>query len=249
MTSILKPYWVWKWCDSPCECGCCCSPTVIKENGGYTFCIQTDKRWFVVPAEPDLTKPHVQEVCMGNCPFHPLLTKDMHILSNAHLYQTTWGDYLADLEEAMLAAETEEQKAERIQKEFQSAQEARARQDAILREVYARKMADNSTRGVNTKKGEAPKKLERPCKWMCGAEAEASARRKENPCCWAWEYMDPKTKKFMTPHTCMYQHPGEPGWHDEWLSDPMWKAENNNNNNNNNNNRFASLRGRSIRRF
>ena len=88
---------------------------------------------------------------MGNCPFHPLLTKDMHILSNAYLYQTTWGDYLADLEEAMLAAETEEQKAERIQKELQSEQEARARQDAILREVYARKMADNSTRGVNTK--------------------------------------------------------------------------------------------------
>ena len=247
MTTILKPFWVWKQCDSPCDY--IWSKAAIKENDGYLTCHDTGKKWFVVDQEPDLTRPHALEVCMGDCRFHPLLTKEMHILSNTYLYETTWGDYLADLEEVMLATETEEQKAMRIQKVLQSAQAVKARQEAVLREVYTRRMADNSMRGVNAEKGEAPKKLERPCKWMCGAEAEASARARETPCCWAWEYTDPKTKKFMKPHTCMYQHPGEPGWHDEWLTDPMWKADNTNITNNNNNNRFASLRGRPIRRF
>ena len=238
MTDILKPYFVLTWREpSPCECGCCCSWDIIQENGGYTYCLNTTREWFVVREEPDLTQPHDLEVCMGNCPFHPLLTKDMHVLTNAGLYETTWGDYSMELEAATLASETEEQKAERLQKEFEAAQEAKARQDAILREVYTRRMSDNSTRGVNTKKGEAPKKLDRPCKWMCGKEAESSKRRGEPPCCWAWEYVDPRTKKFMKPHTCMYQHPGEQGWHDEWSTDSTWKVDNATN-------RFVSLQGR-----
>ncbi len=38
--------------------------------------------------------------------------------------------------------------------------------------------------------------------------------------CWMHEYVDPKTKKAMTPHKCNCLHPGQPGWDDKWLVDP-----------------------------
>ena len=174
----------------------------------------------MVPKEPDFTKPHAREVCMGNCPFHELLTKEMHVLSNAKLYEITWGDYIADLEAAALASETPAQREERLVKEARQAEEDKKRMEAVAIQSYTRKMGDQAMRGV--KKGEGPKKYERPCRWMAGHDADSSRARGEEPCCWAWEYTDPKTKKFMTPRTCPFQHPREPGWHDEWLSNPRF---------------------------
>ena len=239
MSTILKPYWVGKWCDSPCECGCCCSPGVIQDNGGYTYCLNTNKRWFVVPKEPDLTQPHVAQVCMGNCPFHSLHTKDMHVLLNADLYETTWGDYIETLEETRLARETPAQREERFAREARQAEEDKKKMKTVLIESYTRKMSDQAMRGVG--KGQGPKKFDRPCRWMVGKDAASSNARGEKPCCWAWEYTDPKTNKYMTPRTCPYQHPGEPGWNEEWLKDPHFKP------NNEENNRFANLGNNSKR--
>ena len=232
---ILKPYFVFNWRNpSPCECGCCCSSGVIQDNGGYMYCLNTGQEWFVVKQEPDFTKPHEREVCMGDCPFHPLHTKDIHVLSNVELYQTTWGDYMGELETAALASETPEQREQRFAREAKQAEEDKKKMKAVAIESYTRKMGDQAMRGVG--KGEGPKKFDRPCRWMVGPDAAAAHARSEKPCCWAWEYTDPKTNKFMKPRTCPYQHPDEAGWHEEWLTDPRFKPTTTQENN-----RFAAL--------
>ena len=224
MTTTMKPYWVYNENERPCSC---CDPGHAMDKNMWD-CSCTERKWLVVDEEPDMTKPHDAELCVGNCAFHPLLTKEVHALTHSELYQTTWGDYSAELEDAIRALETASQKAERLAKESAEAEAEVVKQKAILYEVYTRKMADEAMRGV--KKGAGPKKYEKPCRWMVGKDALASRARGEAPCCWAWEYTDPKTNKRMTPHTCPFQHPGEPGWHNEWLTnnrfDPSTKQLN-----------------------
>jgi hypothetical protein len=40
--------------------------------------------------------------------------------------------------------------------------------------------------------------------------------------CWAYEYLDPKTKTKKKPHTCPYLHPNEEGWCNEWLKNKLF---------------------------
>ena len=132
------------------------------------------------------------------------------------------------LDDNSKSTDPENAKLFKRKKSAAEAEEEVVKQKAILYEVYTRKMADEAMRGV--KKGAGPKKYEKPCRWMVGKDALASRARGEAPCCWAWDYIDPKTNKRMTPHTCPFQHPGEPGWHNEWMTnnrfDPSTKQLN-----------------------
>jgi len=199
----------------------------------YWECWSSGKKWIVVKEKPDFSKPHSADVCIGNCLIHPLITPDILPLMYPSLYETTWGEYSLEYEEAILAQETEEQRTERLRRDAERLALKRVEAETQVRFIYSREMHDKSLRGV--RRNEGPKKYDRPCKWMVGKERQESLARGEVLCCWAWEFKNPKTGKIEKPRTCMFQHPGEDGWRDEWIENPVWNPVDVNN-------RFANLR-------
>ena len=147
---------------------------------------------------------HSAAECHGNCTQHPLMRPEyrLSMADQDELYEAERNAYETDADRAARAAALN---AERT---------ARALDDeAIRRECYARDVKERSTMGL--RRGEAPKKLGQPCKWVIG---EFKGQE-----CWAHEYVDPKTKKRCCPHTCLRLHPGQEGWHNEWFTNRNWK--------------------------
>ena len=206
-------YWVY---DTPSPCRCC--PPVDAMNNEYWDCWTTYKKWKILDEEPDFSQPHDQDICMGNCMIHSLITPNILPLAHPELYQTTWGDYSSDFEEVLRSLETPSQKEERLRREVEEIEKKRIESETQLRFIYSREMHDKSLRGV--RKNESPKKYDRPCKWMVGKDKEDSIARGDIPCCWAWEFTNPKTGKIERPRSCMYQHPTESGWREEWDTNP-----------------------------
>ena len=213
-----KAYWIFNENSYPCTC---CSP-VSAMNDNYWECSYSWARWRILDEEPDFSKPHDLELCMGKCSYHPLITSYILPLIHPELYDTTWGDYSSEFEQAYLALETAIQKCERLRREADEAEKKRIEAETHVRFLYSREMHDKSLRGV--KRNEAPKKFDRPCKWMVGKDKEDSLAKGETPCCWAWEFKNPKTGKMERPRSCMYQHPSEHGWRKEWNTDPTWSS-------------------------
>jgi hypothetical protein len=149
---------------------------------------------------------HSAAECHGNCTQHPLMRPEyrLSLADQDELYEAERNAYETDADRAARAKALAAERA------------ARALDDeAIRRECYARDVKERSTMGL--RRGEAPKKLGQPCKWVIG---EFKGQE-----CWAHEYMDPKTKKRCSPHTCQRLHPGQEGWHNEWFANRNWKPE------------------------
>ena len=149
---------------------------------------------------------HSAAECHGNCTQHPLMRPEyrLSLADQDELYEAERNAYETDADRAARAKALNAERA------------ARALDDeAIRRECYARDVKERSTMGL--RRGEAPKKLGQPGKWVIG---EFKGQE-----CWAHEYMDPKTKKRCSPHTCQRLHPGQEGWHNEWFANRNWKPE------------------------
>ena len=176
--------------------------------------------------------PHNTNECYGNCSAHPLL---MGFVLEAHIAVDiggmSWGAYFA--EPSKPSSSTAERGAEQMA-------DLEIESKAFVMKNHAEKMGVVSKMGV--KRGEKSRKIQRPCKWLyCDESAPKSQwRRGEDGklCapstghvaseCWAWEYVEPKSKVKKAPHTCPYLHPGEEGWCSQWLNnknyDPMASA-------------------------
>jgi hypothetical protein len=201
----------WAFNDDVYPCKCCAAPHAM-ENGLWVC--STGKEWTIV--EPGFI---------------------------------SWADQVYEDEQKILQAETLEQKQRRLNKI--AAEEALKSLSIMSYEMktHADLMAIKSRIGI--KKNETSRKIQRPCKWLyCDESAPKSMWRKNSEgklcapmtsdvksSCWAYEYVDPKTKKKMTPHTCCYLHPGEEGWCSEWATNKLFNP-----NGSAVQNRFASLR-------
>lgn len=149
----------------------------------------------------------------------------------------SWGDQIYIEEQKVLAAETFDQMMARINKA--AVEEAIANLSSLSYEMktHAEIMAIKSRVGV--KKNEASRKIQRPCKWLyCDENAPKSMWRKNaegklcapltdkvTSACWAYEYVDPKSKILKKPHTCPFIHPGEDGWCSQWATNKLFDPQ------------------------
>ncbi len=150
---------------------------------------------------------HTAAECTGSCKHHPLLKGDVLDLQIAMNNGCSWGDILYLDEQKRLAAETPQEKKERLERD--AALELQKGRETVSYRMrnYAERIAIRSSRR---------KKHALPCKWVCG--------RNKGEDCWAWEYTDPKDGKRKTPRSCDYLHPGEEGWKPEWVNAPLGKS-------------------------
>lgn len=171
--------------------------------------------------------PHSAAECWGNCSSHPLLIGDvlkMHVL--VEHYGLSWGDIFYYDEQIRLAKMTDKEKEEAAKKAAVEATMNALAVKSYDMQVHAERMAIVSRMGV--KKGEVSKKLQKPCKWLyCDEKApkvNGKAPQTNHICseCWAWEYVDPKTKQKKKPRTCPYLHPGEEGWCQQWATNKKY---------------------------
>lgn len=221
----------WAFNDSKGPCGCCSHTEGFSGEDGLWTC-QKGFRWYVMETEPDFSKPHSSEICPGNCREHPLLTAAILQLMRAGLNGIGWGDLIVEEEAAAEAALSE---SARRSKRLEEANR-RAAEDALaqLAEEAAKMAAYADQKGIAGRCKNAKGKVMEPCIWLyCDESAPKNqwCRSKEGKLCapkrmaltgsqcWAWEYMDPKTKQLKKPHTCDHIHPGEPGWLKEWNKD------------------------------
>ena len=179
-------------------------------------------------AKPSKMAPHATNECYGNCSLHPLLRSwmvDAHVAMD--IDGMSWGAYFA---EAEASTEPFSSEAHMADMEVES--------KSFIMKNHAEKMAVVSGKF----RKEKARKIQKPCKWLyCDESAPKSQWRRDSDgklCapstghvaseCWAWEYLDPKTKVKKAPHTCPYLHPGEEGWCSQWLNnknyDPMASA-------------------------
>ena len=148
---------------------------------------------------------HSSSQCTGECEIHPLLVGENLTF---HLYIQgggTWGSYMEEQERKALAAETEEQKSLRLKKERELTEQQDLSAASLIMKTHAEVMGLKRA-----------KKNNRPCKWLFFDENNKIKTNKIVSECWAYEYMDPKTKQKKKPHTCPFLHPGENGWRSEW---------------------------------
>lgn len=196
------------------------------------------RKWLVVDHEPSREEPHGLDLCPGDCPQHPLLTGYILAFAKAVAQGASWGDIIFNEEKTALdALSAEERKA----KEDREAN-ARAAEE-LLRSLAAeanRMAAYADQKGIASRCKHAKKKVLEPCLWLyCDEKAPKSQwyrNKKGELCapkrnhltgsqCWAWEYVDPKSKERKTPHTCDHLHPGEPGWRKEWDKDRNFRPD------------------------
>lgn len=158
---------------------------------------------------------HSSTECRGNCSTHPLLIGDA---LEFHLYVQDgglWGNYVCFGEMLALESESSVQKERRLEK--------MAAEEVLKMVAVASVDMKTYAEVMGLKKG---KKVMRPCKNLFldeKASKEAWVKNKKGVLCppisktvksecWAYEYVDPKTKEKKKPHTCPYLHPGEMGW-------------------------------------
>ena len=151
--------------------------------------------------------------CRGNCPRHPLAIGDALAFQTSIRNGASWGDLVLRDEALERASETEAMRLARLAHDTELEVAARLNEEAIKREVYARDVALRARKGL--RKNDAVAKRVEPCKWVVGQFAGDE--------CWAHEYTCPKTHKRVIKHTCDRLHPGEAGWHTEWLANPRWR--------------------------
>jgi hypothetical protein len=214
-------YWVDNDVDYPCSC--CYHLHAIDSNYEYWECNETGRKWFILDEEPDLSKPHSDEICSGNCKYHPLMTCEVMVLTHPEHYNTSWGDFEEECDKYIKSLETTAETAARVVREEEERKREEVETEVRKREAYAMKMATIGSVGQRPAAATTailtPKK-QFPCKYFIGKEREESVKKGEKPECWAWEYIDPKTKKLIIKHTCPYIHPGQAGWNDEWITNP-----------------------------
>jgi len=210
----------------------CCGHEAITPDRVWQCANRPQKRWQLYPA-PELgwavqeRFAHPISECRGNCAFHPLhLAEYPGAPQQGHggwLWTrggvatsgtASFADFVDLCAEEAAAAETAEQRAAREARHRAELAELELAGEVMKREIYAADVKQRVMRGVG--RGEKPKVLAMPCKWVIG-EFKGDE-------CWAWEYTDPKTGKRMCPHTCNRLHPGQSGWHNEWFSNRNWKA-------------------------
>lgn len=202
------PSWHWTPYDNRegSQCGCCDAADAVNANNVWQCQRVSTHWWQMYPSEHcgwDTVRrfAHPISACQGgNCEFHPLMRPEYR-LSMSDQNELAWE---AESPER-LAAIAASLSAERAENEIDA--------EAIKRERYARDVKERTMVGV--RRGEAPRKLGLPCKWVIG-EFKGDE-------CWAWEYTDPKTGKRMCPHTCPRLHPGQADWHNEWFKNRHWQ--------------------------
>lgn len=219
--------------DAPCDC---CHPMIAMDDNLWECC-ETGRTWKVLDAKWVYDRSHSVEECYGSCPHHPLVSRDLVPLHLSEAYGLSWGDYHGLMEQLRNLTESAAEKAARDAAKAKEDRDMKLRAEASERERYTEIMKHRAQMG--TSKGEGPKKLIHPCKnlyiiekapkseWVQrgGKLCPPSSRALTGSECWAWEYKDPRTGQMKAPHTCMYQHPGEVGWHKEWLKDSKWRPE------------------------
>ncbi len=213
--------------NAPCRC---CSPIdAIEGNGDIWACYKSERAWLIVNEAPDMSLPHPIELCDGDhCPFHRLQTPELASFTQAVTSGMSWGDLSYEDEQLALAAETPAQKAAREAKLRKAEYEAKLRLEAARMERETELVELRAKMGL--KRGEAPRKASIPCKKLYSCVGDKSTGGAKPTTmhvsseCWAWEYTDPRDKKKKCPHKCPWIHPGEEGWHEEWMKNRTWKA-------------------------
>jgi hypothetical protein len=237
MTTLLalpeRTWWVFD--DNKGPCGCCSAMTGFSGGDGLWECAN-GPRWHIVDEPPTVDTPHSAELCPGDCPQHPLLTPYLLAFIKAVWHGASWGGVVQAEEDAALAALSAE---ERRAKEAQQANARAAAELLASLAAEASKMANYADqKGIAARCKHAKGKVQEPCVWLYCDEAAPKSQwyrnKKGELCapkrngltgsqCWAWEYVDPKTKQHKKPHTCDHLHPGEPGWLKEWNKDRTFR--------------------------
>lgn len=147
--------------------------------------------------------------------------------------RANWAD-LVDIEEAaFLAAESAAARAKRLAAEEALRQERLATCESSVMASYAdfQKSRNTVVVGKGRERETHLRKVGGPCKWLYCDEAAkkggvAPLRNKLTGAqCWAWEYLDPKTRTWKRPHTCAHLHPGEEGWLPQWNTDRTFRPD------------------------
>ena len=218
--SVQETWWAFNEAAAPCTC---CSFESMED--GYWNC-RNGRRWMLVDEPIKPNKPHDYRICPGNCKFHPLVQEHIMTLLRSEFLGQMWGDIIYDEEAAAAAALSEEERQARALREAN----ARAAEAALAAlEEEARRMAAYAhDKGIQSRCKNAVTKIQAPCIWLyCDEKAPKIKNAKGESCapkrnfltgsqCWAWEYLDPKTKQYKKPHACDRLHPGEVGWLNEW---------------------------------
>ena len=112
--------------------------------------------------------------------------------------------------------------------EQMAAEEAR-KVAAYQQKLIEEKVATEARR--NLKRGEEVQKNGRLCMrlYSClGDKSSGGARPTTlhvSSECWSHERVDPVSGKLLTPHKCPFLHPGDAGWHEQWLKNRLWNPQ------------------------
>lgn len=227
-TVNLLSNWIFSVNPEDWPCTCCDAPRAMDHEDGYWICDIQNRTWLVI----DTPFNHLE---------HPLINDEIIQMIHSDATGLLWGDLLLADEYAVQARETSAQRAERLQKEQEAEAERHLNNRAAEMERYARIKAQVNTIMLKDERGKKTitiRKIMEPCKWLYldetapkhewrttrGGKLEPPYRPYlTGATCWAWEYIDPKTKKRIIKHTCDHLHPGEENWCNEWNLDKEWR--------------------------
>lgn len=110
-------------------------------------------------------------------------------------------------------------------KHARDAEEARKR-EAYRQRMIEEKVAEEARR--NLKKGQQVEKNGRLCSrlFSCVGDKHSGGAKPTtmhvSSECWSHERRCPETGQLLAPHKCPFLHPGEPGFHKEWMTNRLW---------------------------
>jgi len=110
-------------------------------------------------------------------------------------------------------------------KQAREAEEAR-KLAAYRQRQIEEKVAEEARR--NLKKGQQVEKNGRLCTrlYSCVGDKHSGGAKPTtmhvSSECWSHERRCPETGAMLTPHKCPFLHPGEPGFHKEWMTNRLW---------------------------
>jgi hypothetical protein len=110
-------------------------------------------------------------------------------------------------------------------KQAREAEEAR-KLAAYRQKQIEEKVAEEARR--NLKKGQQVEKNGRLCTrlYSCVGDKHSGGAKPTtmhvSSECWSHERRCPETGAMLTPHKCPFLHPGEPGFHKEWMTNRLW---------------------------
>lgn len=213
---------LWSDVDNAPPCRCCSMMMALGEEGHW-FCATSNRKWLMLDEEPDMSRPHSEGVCLGNCcRYHPLMNVEAARWKRGMAIGLSWGDLWAE-EDALREAEmTAEEKASR---EAALKEEEERNKLAAIAAIQARKAERVAVRVGVYRKHAVIQKVQQPCKFLydCkGTPARPTTRRVTTEC-WSHEYTDPVTGERVCKHVCDRMHPGEPGWCPEWDGNPSYR--------------------------